>query len=253
MPRLVFLCEFDGSNFSGSQKQANGRTVQAELEKALSIFFKQNIKIVLASRVDSGVHAKGMIGHFDLKYNLPNLSEHAFCRHLNGILPLDIAILRLKEINSDFHSRKHAIKRSYVYKIRSFTQRQPLDGSQIAHTSVKLNCFNLNKLSQILLGKHDFSGLSKVNKSKSWPICEVFEAYWQEQKNNLFIFRISADHFLYNMVRIIIGTQIDIQNAKLEVNSLEKALKLKNKTWAGSTAPSQGLCLENIEYPYTLF
>ena len=123
MPRFAFLCQFDGSNFSGSQKQADGhRTVQAELEKAFNIFLKIEVKIILASRVDAGVHARAMIGHFDLEDNFPNLNEHTFCRHLNGILPSDVAVLKIKEVDSNFHARKLAVKRSYIYKIRAFAQ-----------------------------------------------------------------------------------------------------------------------------------
>ena len=107
----------------------------------------------------------------------------------------------------------------------------------------------------MLLGKHDFTGLSNKSTSKVNPICNVTECHWSlnEEDKRLYTFRIKADHFLYNMIRVIIGTQIGIESAKLSVDSLQKALKLKDRQFAGITAPAQGLCLEAIDYSQSLF
>lgn len=263
MTRYVFSTQFIGTNFAGSQKQANARTVQEELEKAFSIFFRQNIKITLASRIDSGVHAREMIGHFDLRSELSvrgleTTSEHEICRHFNGILPNDIAILRFQETNEGFHSRRDACLRTYKYRLRSYSQRFPLDGSQVTYIASPLNKNHLDDMAKFLVGEHDFTGLSKPADYKTRPICKVTEAYWEESSNhetkdNLFTFTVSADHFLYNMIRIIVGTQIAIQNGKLPADSLEKALKYQDRSYAGFTASPTGLCLEKIKYPFQLF
>jgi tRNA pseudouridine38-40 synthase len=253
LPRLAFQTQFVGAKFCGSQKQSNARSVQEELEKAFSIFFKEKIIVTLSSRVDSGVHARGMIGHCDVS-ELPQLSEHELCRHLNGILPNDVAVLKLKEVPSSFHSRRDAIERSYVYKLRAYSQKHPLDESQVVHIASSLKLESLQKMASSLIGEHDFTGLSKPADYKTRPICKINECFWtQNFEDGLFMFKISADHFLYNMVRIIIGTQIAIENGKLSSDCLEKALRLKDRSYAGFTAPAEGLCLEAVKYPYNLF
>ncbi len=253
MPRLAFNTQFVGTKFSGSQKQKGARSVQEELEKAFSIFFREPIKVVLASRVDAGVHARNLVGHFDLlTESYKNYTEHELCRHLNGILPSDVAILRMQEVPETFHARRNAIERSYIYRVRGYSQRFPLDESQVAYVSAKLNLKNLQEMAKILVGEHDFTGLSKPCDYKTRPTCKVIKAAWKEEKD-LFSFEIAADHFLYNMVRIIVGTQICIENGKLSIHSLENALKFKDRSFAGTTAPAKGLCLEAVKYPYNLF
>jgi tRNA pseudouridine38-40 synthase len=253
LPKFAFLTQFNGHKFSGSQRQSNVRTVQEELEKAFSIFFKTKIVIVLSSRVDAGVHAREMVGHISAE-SLPAGDEHIICRHLNGILPPDISILRIVPVLDDFHARRSAIERSYIYKLRAHSQRFPLDGTWVAHTPYSLNLENLNQMSALLFGEHDFTGLSRPANYKTRPICKITECYWsQDPKDSLLTFRITADHFLYNMVRIIIGTQIGVENGKLSVDSLEKALMLKDRSFAGYTAPAGGLCLDAVKYPFILF
>ncbi len=262
---FAIALQFLGTNFYGSQKQAPPiRTVQGELEKALSILFKTNIQCVFASRVDTGVHAKAMIGHFRLNpqdtpqdIQNPDL-ESKFCLHLNGILPNDISVLGLKQAPNNFHALKDAISRTYIYKLRIGRQRNPLDESQIAHfhNPKSLSLESLNELCADLIGQKDFLGLSnKSAYSEKNPICHITDCFWQrhESDSGLFIFEITANRFLYNMIRIIIGTQIAVTNGKLNPDTLKNALKYKDNSFTAPKAPAKGLCLKVIKYPFPLF
>jgi tRNA pseudouridine38-40 synthase len=257
--------QFLGTNFYGSQKQApTVRTVQGELEKALSIFFKTNIQVVFASRVDAGVHAKAMIGHFRLdpistQQNILNPElERKFCLHFNGLLPNDISVLGLKKVPNNFHAIKDAISRTYIYKLRIGGQRNPLDESQIAyfHNPKSLNIENLNELCLDLIGEKDFLGLSnKSVYSEKKPICHITNCFWRQSEEDLDLFtcEITANRFLYNMIRIIIGTQIAVTNGKLKCDTLKNALEYKDSQFVASKAPAKGLCLKVIKYPFPLF
>lgn len=280
--RYAFLTQFIGSNYHGSQRQNNAPTIQDELEKAFSLVLRQKVTVVLASRVDAGVHARGMVGHFDLEVppspldrgnlilepsyikDAPRMADsktglnfHKTLCHLNGVLPKDISVLQITKVDSKFHSLKAATARTYTYRLRVGGQRRPLDESQTTFIYYP-EPFDLKRLkhwSNMLVGSHDFSGLAKKSTTKVNPVCKVSECSWRrsDEDTNLFIFKITADHFLYNMIRIIIGTQIGIESGKLSVDSLEKALKLKDRQFAGITAPAHGLCLEAIEYTLPLF
>ncbi|MDX1919536.1 MAG: tRNA pseudouridine synthase A [Candidatus Caenarcaniphilales bacterium] len=258
--RFVLQTQFLGSSFCGSQSQANGRAVQDELERALKVYFRQNIRVVLGSRVDSGVHARAMIGHFDLNLSeIPqfDFNEILLLRNLNGILSKDVSITRLSKIHQEFHSIKDATSRSYIYKLRAGTSRKPLDEKQVTfvYNSKPLNIKTLQNCAEILIGEKDFSGLANFKKGYVNPICKVFECSWKlgEEDPELYVFYIKADHFLYNMIRIIVGTQIAIGNGKLSVCSLEKALRFKDRSLSGPTASASGLCLKEINYPFSLF
>ncbi|MDJ0626222.1 MAG: tRNA pseudouridine synthase A [Candidatus Caenarcaniphilales bacterium] len=257
--KYVFKSQFLGTNFCGSQWQPNGRTVQEELEKAFFVYFKQAVKVVLGSRVDSGVHARGMIGHFVLDYDfsIDKNNENKVLCNLNGILPKDLSILRISRIHDSFHSIKDAIKRSYIYKLRAHAPRSPLDESQVEYfyQANPLKIDSLNFQSEKLLGSHDFSGLSNFNGREVYSVCNVTKSFWEIDldNNGLFVFKVSANRFLYNMIRVIVGTQIAIENGKLSVCSLENALKYKDRNLAGPTAQPKGLCLEAINYHFPLF
>jgi tRNA pseudouridine38-40 synthase len=266
--RFAFLAQFLGTNFSGSQKQKSARTVQDEFEKALEVLFKRRVPVNFASRVDAGVHARAMVGHFDLfedellnkKFaGLINEDEQTikiFCLNMNGLLPSDASILGLKRVDLKFNSIRDAYSRSYVYRLRCGNYRNPMDGETVAflHSTIQPNLEVWNKRCSVLIGEHDFSGLSRINKSgKVNPVCRVEECRWERTESGLMEFFITADHFVYNMIRIIVGTQIDVENGKLCIDSLEKALKFKDRHFAGHTATAQGLCLEAIKYYPAIF
>lgn len=256
MKRFAFLVQFNGKNFSGSQRQANAPSVQAELEAAMTIFFRENISVCLSSRIDARVHARGMVGHINIKdenNSRINNDEFKICAHLNGILPTDISVLGFRPIPTSLNTRRDAISRTYEYKLRASKLRYSLDGDTVAHYKCKLNLDRLNEISSKLLGKHDCTGLSRPYEYKTSSVCNITESFWREEDEDLYTFRITADHFLYKMVRNIVGTQIDMQNAKLSVYSLENSLKLKDRRYLGHTAKPEGLCLECVNYLEPIF
>ncbi|MDX1917561.1 MAG: tRNA pseudouridine synthase A [Candidatus Caenarcaniphilales bacterium] len=264
MPRYALLIQYDGSKLSGSQRQANALTVQGEIEKALRIYYRSPLSLILASRTDAGVHARGMVGHVDLPESLSDPFERrSLCLHLSGILRKDIAVLACEQVASDFHARNQAIRRTYQYYLRPHSITQPLDGGQVTVVPAKLSLDDLNALAQTLIGRHDFRLFSRETSSPSRPVCDVSESYWYERADGVFIYRISADHFLYRMIRTIVGTKIALLSGNIENLSFEntllrwrnfgRGLLLKEDFPLGSSAPAKGLCLEKITYPIPLF
>ncbi len=256
MPRYAFALQFLGKDFAGSQCQITQRTVQGELEKAGQIFFKEEFKTCLASRLDSGVHAKELTGHVDLEYapSPAELAKANICRHLNGILAADLAVLDFKLVDPSFHARRDAISRSYLYKLRGIGPRYPLENGQVAHLPYSLDLERLQCLAAELIGRHDFSGLSQLSTDKyTTPLCRVLACHWVQTGDGLLAFTIKADHYLYKMVRTIIGTQVAIVSGRLAESFQREALAQKDRAKAGFVVPACGLRLESVEYTFPLF
>gem|GEM_PF-794112 len=248
MPRFAFLTQFIGTHFRGSQRQRDDRSVQGELERAMSIFFRREMIVSLASRVDAGVHARAMVGHFDLEGDLVDPPAKV-CYSLNGILNKDISVIELQKVTESFHSRRDALWRTYRYRLRANSSRQPFDGGIVTYSSSDdLDLHLLNEQSKELVGIHNCIGLSRFCDDRVSPFCHIKECYWQLGDDGLYIFQITANHFLYKMVRGIIGTQLDAQSQKIPLSSLSQALKLKDRSYLGATAAACGLSLENISY-----
>ena len=267
--RIALKVEYDGTKFSGSQMQANTRTVQEDLEKALTAFFRSKERIVVnfSGRTDSGVHASGQVAHFDISgdqlvraFNKhANQCEHQveldeytlrqLCLSLNGILKSDMAIVCAQQVPLKFHSRFKAIRRTYVYRILNRPQRTALgyNAQYFVHSS--LNISNMQEAAQHLLGTHDFSAFKSTNADEVSPICTVNRAELLNYGEGKLEFWISADHFVYNMVRIIVGTLVDIGLGKREPSDLSYALTEKGRHLSGPTAPALGLCLHQVDYP----
>lgn len=249
MTRYFLQCSFLGKGFHGSQIQNNSnlRTVQSELERAFKIYLREDsVKITLSSRVDTGVNARCMTGHVDLE--ISSFDEQHFIRHINGILQNDISLEVFKPVAEDFHARYHAKSRTYIYNLRANTAQSALNRHITAYYPYNLDVDKLNEITSILIGKYNCLGLSReYNNDKISPLCTITEAFWQDV-NGLIQFRITANHFLYKMVRNIVGTSIDIARGYLPVDNLAKALYTQDRDYLGHTAKPKGLTLENIEY-----
>lgn len=267
--RIALKIEYDGTKFCGSQMQSGVRTVQEDLEKALCAFFRSKDRIVLnpSGRTDSGVHASGQVAHFDItsaqltrafkKHEsqgemLVNLDDEVLrqiCLSLNGILKEDISVVAAQQVPRKFHSRFKAIRRTYVYRILNRPQRTALgyNAQYFVHSS--LNIANMQEAARALLGTHDFSAFKSSNADEASPICTVNRAELLNYGEGKLEFWISADHFVYNMVRIIVGTLVDIGLGKREPSDLSYALTEKGRNLAGPTAPACGLCLHQVDYP----
>ncbi|MBX9570814.1 MAG: tRNA pseudouridine(38-40) synthase TruA [Candidatus Obscuribacterales bacterium] len=268
--RIALKLEYDGSKFSGSQMQDAARTVQEDLEKALSSFFRTDRRLVatLSGRTDSGVHARGQVAHFDITDQILDraFNKHAsskekvdvqldqetlrtICWALNGILKEDMSVTAAQEVPNKFHARYSAVRRTYVYRILNRQQRSALGYNAQYFIPTSLNLANMEAAAQHLLGRHDFSAFKSSNSDSSSPICTVDRAELLNYGEGKLEFWISADHFVYNMVRIIVGTLVDIGLGKREPSDLSYALTEKGRHLSGPTAPPRGLCLHQVDYP----
>lgn len=238
---------YDGTNYFGYQIQPNQISVQETLEKAFSTILKQKISITGAGRTDTGVHARQMFAHFDVDEMInPQLTFK-----LNAFLPKDISIISIFQVSDDAHARFDAIKRTYKYYI-SLT-RNPFKykySYPIYHT--RLNIESMQKCADFLLTIEDFKSFSKLHSDNKTTRCKVDFANF-EQINNQLIFTISADRFLRNMVRAIVGTLIEVGKNKINYEQFQQIVLEKNRSKAGTSAPANALFLEKIEYPEQIF
>jgi tRNA pseudouridine38-40 synthase len=215
------------------------------LEKALSLLLKNKIEIVAAGRTDSGVHAKEMFAHFDFE---EAIDSDYWIPKLNSYLPKDIVIYSIFEVNSEAHARFDAIERTYEYHIHS-TKDVFINELSWYHF-YPLNLEKMNQAAKILLEYTDFECFSKVNTDVFTFNCKIKNAFWQQNENQL-VFTITADRFLRNMVRAIVGTMINIGQGKIEPEQLRIIIESKNRSQAGFSAPAHGLYLTQILYPYS--
>lgn len=243
--RYFLELSFLGTNYHGWQKQKNAHSVQQELENALKILLRKEIETTGCGRTDTGVHARKFFCHFDLDKPIEKVSF--IIHHLNSLLPKDISIINIQIVDDDAHARFDATSRTYEYiitrrkdallKDHSFRFEYPLD--------VKL----MNRLSGLLPGEHDFASFSKSRTQVKTTICTIKEAKWREEKH-LLIFKITADRFLRNMVRAIVGTLLEAGEKKLSETDFKKIISSKSRSAAGVSVPACGLYLCEVKYPY---
>ncbi len=253
MPRIALKLEYCGKDFCGSQYQHGVRTVQAELEKALSTLARAQVSAVFSGRTDSGVHAGGQVVHCDWPQENPDLWR--LCWALNGIVPLDMSIAAVQIVADSFHARYTAVSRQYRYRLLNRPQRCALLRDTHHFIPYELNVEEMRAAALCLVGKHDFSSFKSTNSDRVSSVCRVSSAELLSLGEGVLEFSIAADHFVYNMVRIIVGTLIEIGLGKKRSQSLDQALNAKERNLAGPTAPPWGLCLESVQYPevYELF
>lgn len=241
--RYFIQLSYNGSAYHGWQIQPNAVTVQETIQDALSKLLNTNISITGAGRTDTGVHAFQMFAHFDVD---ETLDTENLTFKLNSFLPKDIAIQSIFQVNADAHSRFHAIKRSYDYKISLKKNVFLFDYTHYVHQ--KLDVDKMNEAANILLEYTNFQCFSKSNTDVKTYNCKIEQAQWK-QEGNLLIFTISADRFLRNMVRAIVGTLLNIGLSKIAVSDMHKILASKDRSEAGFSVPSKGLYLTEVLYP----
>ncbi len=241
--RYFIQLSYNGSSYHGWQIQPNAVTVQETIQDALSKLLNTNISITGAGRTDTGVHAFQMFAHFDVD---ETLDTENLTFKLNSFLPKDIAIQSIFQVNADAHTRFHAIKRSYDYKISLKKNVFLFDYTHYVHQ--KLDVDKMNEAANILLEYTNFQCFSKSNTDVKTYNCKIEQAQWK-QEGNLLIFTISADRFLRNMVRAIVGTLLNIGLSKIAVSDMHKILASKDRSEAGFSVPSKGLYLTEVLYP----
>lgn len=235
---------YNGKEFHGFQVQPDVISVQETLDKALSLLFKQPIQIVGAGRTDSGVHAKQMYAHFDCDIEI---DSDYWVSKFNSFLSKNIVIYRFIPVHEDAHTRFDATSRTYEYYIHTFKDVFQNEGSWYYFN--ELNIDLMNEACKILFEFEDFECFSKTNTDVNTFLCDITEAHWKVNGNQL-IFTVTANRFLRNMVRAIVGTLINIGIGKISLDDFRAIIESKNRQKAGFSVPAHGLYLVKVKYPY---
>ena len=244
MGRYVLKLAYNGTNYHGWQMQDNAHTVQSEITEKLSLLLKKQISITGCGRTDTGVHASEFFAHFDI--DELSYSEKDLIHKLNNFLPEDIVIYELHHVSSDFHVRFSAISRTYSYYISQI--KNPFKLSTSYYFNVNLDVDAMNKACRYLLAYTDFTSFSKLHTQTATNNCSIERAGFEIVDKEL-IFTITADRFLRNMVRAIVGTLIEIGKGKLSAEAIKKVIEAKDRSGAGYSVPAHGLFLEKVVYP----
>ena len=246
--RYFIEIAYKGTNYHGWQYQPNAVTVQELINKALSLIFKKTIDVVGAGRTDAGVHAEQLYAHLDLEEDF-DVFEVSY--KLNSLLQKDIVILNILKVTEEAHARFNAVSRSYQYRIY-FGKNPFLTDTAWQIINKKLNVDLMNAAAEILLTYTNFKCFSRSNTDVKTYNCTVTKAVWVLENKSL-NFYITADRFLRNMVRAIVGTLIDIGTGKTTLEEFKKIIESKDRKNAGPSAPAQGLFLTEVNYPKKLF
>lgn len=246
--RYFLEFSYHGKNYHGWQKQPNAITVQEVLEHALSTLLRTSITVVGAGRTDAGVHAKFMVAHFDAE--LSELQEEQLVYQLNQFMSQDIAVHELKKVDANAHARFDALTRSYEYYIA--TRKMAFNNDLQFFFKGELNVEAMNKAAQLLLKYDDFECFSKTHTDVKTFLCKIHSVAWDKSENG-YIFTITANRFLRNMVRAIVGTLINVGEGKINDKEFSMIIESKNRSKAGFSVPAQGLFLSKITYPKSIY
>ena len=231
---------YKGTHYHGSQIQPNGVTVQGVLQDAFFTILRTPVALTFAGRTDAGVHALQMFAHFDLDTDPPAVER------LNRLLPDDIAVYRIFPVADDLHARFSAVSRTYEYRIA--TCKSPFTHNTRTYIPVPLDYDTMNEAAQRLLGTQDFASFCKVHTDAKTTICTITEARWIKKTDGA-VFTITADRFLRNMVRAIVGTLFEVGRHKLSPDDFEAVIASRSRQAAGQSAPAEGLFLMRVQYP----
>lgn len=244
MRRIKMLLQYDGSNYHGFQRQKNAHTIQAEVEQGIFHLTGEKVSILCAGRTDAGVHALGQVITFDTCSNIPP-DKWKFA--LNSVLPPDLMVLESSEANRDFHPRYHALKKRYCYMIYRQHSGSVFQRNHAYCNNEPLDITRMQQAGTYFIGEHDFrafcaSGSSARTFVRNIGICQVIE---EEPFLNL---NIEGNGFLYNMVRIIMGTLLDVGRGNLFPEDIPRIIDGRDRSLASATAPAQGLYLVSVQY-----
>jgi tRNA pseudouridine38-40 synthase len=242
--RFKMTVEYDGTDFSGWQRQENGPSVQAAIEDALSDMVGVPTTIRGAGRTDAGVHALGQVAHFDANARIPT---HGYQRGLNAVLPRSIAILSVAEAAPDFDARFSARGKLYRYAIWNTPTRSPLRDRYVWHLRRPLDVARMNEAAQTLVGRHDFAAFRAADCERRTTE-RTLTRLAVTRADDLVTIEVEADAFLKNMVRIIVGTLAEVGFAKRPVSDMQRLLDGRDRRQSGITAPAQGLTLVRVDY-----
>jgi len=241
--RYFIELSYNGSSFHGWQIQPNAISVQENIEKALTTILREPQSIVGAGRTDAGVHAKFMVAHFNTNIEF---NEEQFVFKLNSFLPESIAIDHIYKVQDEAHARFDAVARAYEYRIT--LNKNPFETESAHLVKLPLDIEAMNKASKKMQEYTNFKCFSKSKTDVKTYNCDLFYAFW-EQDHNVLTFKISANRFLRNMVRAIVGTLLEIGCGKLTIEDMHRIIASENRSEAGYSVPAKGLYLTEVLYP----
>ena len=251
--RYFIQLSYDGTGYHGWQVQPNGVSVQEVLQKALSTLLRQPTEVTGAGRTDAGVHASMMVAHFDW----PAAHKGEGCEEapldctqltykLNRLLPPDVAVQAVRPVGPEMHARFSATRRTYHYYIH--TRKDPFLRGYSWQVNVPLDFALMNEAAQVLLEYSDFTSFSKTGTDVKTNICQLTEARWEQLKPGEWRFTVSANRFLRNMVRAIVGTLVEVGRHRMTISQMRHAIEAKDRQRVGESVPGHALYLTNIEY-----
>ena len=247
--RYFITFSYDGGRYHGWQIQPNGDSVQARLQEALSTLLRQEIGVTGAGRTDAGVHARMMVAHFDTDATFEaeaGINCEQLVYKLNRLLPYDIAVQKVEPVDDEMHARFSATSRTYHYYIH--TRKDPFLRTYSCELHYPLDFHKMNEAGLLLMGYEDFGAFCKAGADVKTTLCRVTEARWIQTSPQTWYFRITANRFLRNMVRAVVGTMIDVGRGRLSLADFCKVVEGKKRTEAGESMPGNALFLEEIVY-----
>ena len=254
--RYFIYLSYDGTAYHGWQIQPNGASVQETLQRALSTLLRTETPVTGAGRTDAGVHAALMVAHFDVEAPLPTPPvrvggvRQSACDYLvyrlNGVLPADIAIQRIEPVAEDMHARFSACARTYYYYVH--TCKSPFLRDRSWRLVATPDFEAMNRAAALLLDYEDFTSFSRTNTDVKTNICHIRSARWVQLSESEWRFESTADRFLRNMVRAIVGTLMEVGRGQLPLNGFRQVIEQKDRCAAGDSVPARGLFLQNVEY-----
>lgn len=246
MKRYFIHLAYNGARYCGWQVQPHSPSVQAELERCLSLKLGQSIAVTGCGRTDTGVHARCYYAHFDVENPLEDCHELVF--RLNVFLPPDIVVYRIWEVPSDLHARFDALSRTYHYQIAR--SKNPFHQDDAYAFYGPLDVAKMQQAADLLFDYSDFTSFSKLHTQVKTNNCNIMEARWMEH-DGLLVFRIKADRFLRNMVRAIVGTLLEVGRGRMTLEEFRQTIEKKDRCSAGESVPAQGLFLESVDYDFS--
>ncbi|MEK4014746.1 tRNA pseudouridine(38-40) synthase TruA [Peribacillus sp. FSL M8-0224] len=245
MPKYKCVIAYDGTDFAGYQVQPEKRTIQSEFEAVLAQMHKGTIiKVTASGRTDSGVHAKGQVLHFESPLTFPTEN---WIKAFSALLPTDIIVLEVDIVPDDFHARFHTTGKEYRYIVARSKLRDPFKRNYAYHYPYPLNVEAMREAISYLIGTHDFTSFCSAKTEVVDKVRTIKEMDFEES-DDFMVFRFVGEGFLYNMVRILVGTLLDVGSGKMSPHDISGILDKKDRSFAGKTAPAQGLYLWKVFY-----
>ena len=245
MRNIKLVIEYDGKEFNGWQKQPTKLNIQGNIEQAIKQITGEEVDLTASGRTDAGVHAFGQVANFKTNSNIPT---DKIAIAINTKLKRSIRILSAEEVDERFHSRLSCKKKTYRYVINNSEFSSAIYRNLETHISQRLDIEKMQEASKYFIGEHDFKAFKASGTSSKSSVRTIYKLDVKQMPQNRIYIEVTGNGFLYNMVRIISGTLVDVGIGKIKPNEIEKIIKSKNRQQAGKTLPPNGLYLLNVEY-----